>query len=260
MHWQLTLPAALLLVGTACAPDTTKVQTCDDGSMPATWYIDKDADGYGDEFVTQEACDQPEGYVDLAGDCNDDYEAINPGADEICGDEVDNDCDDGADSDDPDITSSLWYLDADNDGYGDIGTEVETGCPEEGYIAVSGDCNDADDTINPDADDLCDGVDNNCSGFVDDGGDCPCPTETFDGHGYMFCDEPVYFKTATYACQDWGYHLVAMTNAGENNWVKDQALAYALGGPWIGLRDGDADGIYEWENGEPFVYEKLDGR
>ena len=46
-----------------------------------------------------------------------------------------------------------------------------------------------------------------------------------------------------------------MTNAGENNWVKDQALAYALGGPWIGLRDGDADGIYEWENGEPLVYE-----
>ena len=46
-----------------------------------------------------------------------------------------------------------------------------------------------------------------------------------------------------------------MGSAGENNWVKDQALSYAIGGPWIGLRDGDGDGVYEWENGEPLVYE-----
>jgi hypothetical protein len=151
--------------------------------------------------------------------------------------------------------SALWHQDADDDGYGDPTTEIETGCPEAGWIADNGDCNDADDTVNPDGIEVCDGVDNNCSSLVDDGGDCPCPVETNDGHGYMLCDDPTDFKTASYACLDSGYYLVSLGSAGENNWVKDQAIAYELGGPWIGLRDGDANGIYEWENGEALVYE-----
>lgn len=39
----------------------------------------------------------------------------------------------------------------------------------DGYKVTQGDCNDFDATINPGADELCDGVDNNCDGEIDEG-------------------------------------------------------------------------------------------
>lgn len=55
------------------------------------WFLDVDGDGYGNPDVVVEACEIPEGHSDNALDCNDDNEAINPDAPEIC-DDVDNDC------------------------------------------------------------------------------------------------------------------------------------------------------------------------
>ncbi len=37
----------------------------------ATFYVDSDADGYGNVAMSQQACDQPAGYVRNAADCND---------------------------------------------------------------------------------------------------------------------------------------------------------------------------------------------
>jgi hypothetical protein len=81
------------------------------------WYLDADADFYGDPTQTQVACEQPEGYVSDDTDCDDSNETVNSGADEIC-DDVDNDCDGLID---PDWASGAadWYQDADGDGYGD---------------------------------------------------------------------------------------------------------------------------------------------
>ena len=78
-----------------------------------TWYEDLDADGYGDPTVNMDSCDQPSGYVDNDGDCNDEEPFAWTGATEVC-DGVDNNCIDGElDSIDP----LDWYLDADQDGY-----------------------------------------------------------------------------------------------------------------------------------------------
>ena len=49
-------------------------------------------------------------------------------------------------------------------------------CPdldEDGYTTCDGDCDDGDPTINPGAEDLCDGIDNDCDGITDPV--CPCP-------------------------------------------------------------------------------------
>jgi hypothetical protein len=245
----------VLVVLTGCGTEGGKAEVCDDGSSTSTWYIDKDGDGYGEEFVTEEACTQPDGYVADAADCDDDDANVNPDAEEICADNLDNDCDGGADSNDPDMVTQPWYLDLDDDTYGDPATEVVTGCPDEGYIDDGSDCDDGDPLINPDAVETCDGADNNCSGLVDDGGDCPCPVERFGDHAYLLCDSSVEWEDAQVNCSLYSYHMVAIGSAGENNWIKDQALAYALGGPWLGLEDFDVDGYYEWENGEPVVYE-----
>jgi len=96
-------------------------------------------------------------------DCDDDDFAINPSAEELC-DGVNNDCDDEIDEDAAD--GSVWYEDADHDGYGDalLGTLCDE--PVDGAL-VGGDCDDEDSAIFPGAADECgDGVDNDCDGVI----------------------------------------------------------------------------------------------
>jgi hypothetical protein len=59
------------------------------------------------------------------------------------------------------------YWDHDHDTFGGDAAFVCTGT-EEDFVAVAGDCNDADGTINPDAVEVCDGVDNDCDGEIDE--------------------------------------------------------------------------------------------
>ncbi len=57
-----------------------------------TYYKDSDGDGYGDKDETKEDTSQPEGYVEDNTDCDDSNANIHPGATEICGDNIDNNC------------------------------------------------------------------------------------------------------------------------------------------------------------------------
>ena len=106
----------------------------------ATWYLDSDGDGYGTGEGTQ-ACEAPFGTVELDGDCDDGDTAYHPGAaEDDCTDPADYNCD-----------GSVGYADADGDGF--------AACEE---------CDDASPGVNPDAAEVCDGVDNNCDGEVDE--------------------------------------------------------------------------------------------
>jgi hypothetical protein len=57
-----------------------------------TYYRDQDGDGYGNASLTQQACTVPTGYVANNTDCNDNNSAINPGAAEVCGNSIDDNC------------------------------------------------------------------------------------------------------------------------------------------------------------------------
>lgn len=68
------------------------------GCIERTWYPDGDGDGWGDPGgETVEACEGPRGFVDVGDDCDDTEALRNPGQDELCGDRIDNDCDDKLD-------------------------------------------------------------------------------------------------------------------------------------------------------------------
>ena len=62
------------------------------GGGGTTYYADVDGDGYGDLGDSQVGTSQPDGYTTNSGDCDDTDETINPGADEISDDGIDQDC------------------------------------------------------------------------------------------------------------------------------------------------------------------------
>ena len=130
------------------------------------WFVDADGDGFGDPGSVRTACDQPSGYVADATDCDDAAANVNPDADETCNG-VDDDCDGAVDEDDA-TDATTWYADADGDSFGDPASATTACSQPSAYVADDTDCDDADAGISPDADELCDGVDNDCDGAVDE--------------------------------------------------------------------------------------------
>ena len=153
-----------------------------EASSMGTWYTDADGDTYGDPASSFTGCLAPVGMVTDYTDCDDTRSGVNPVATEYCDAlDDDEDCDGLADDDDPSVSASTydtWYIDGDGDGYG--GTTTTDACDvPAGYIAADGDCDDADAAVNPSASEVCDGVDNDCEGTVDESGGASLCSEDY---------------------------------------------------------------------------------
>jgi len=174
---------------------------CDDGDAalnPDTpWYIDYDGDGYGSSSYLLYQCEQPSGYVDNAEDCDDTDASAFPGGTEVC-DGADNDCDGLTDDDDPDVTGAdTWYADADADGFGEATSPLSACEQPSGSSDEASDCDDGDAAVNPDADELCNGADDDCDGDTDeDATDASTWYADSDGDGYGDADDSATACTA----------------------------------------------------------------
>jgi hypothetical protein len=137
-----------------------------DSDVPVqNWYADVDGDGFGDASgaATVSGCPVA-GMVTNNTDCDDNSNAVYPGAIEIC-DDLDNDCDGSTDEG---LTFTTWYVDGDNDTYG--GASLGSLCYQPvGAVSVGGDCNDGVASINPGAAEVCNSIDDNCNGTTDEG-------------------------------------------------------------------------------------------
>ncbi len=171
-------------------------------------------------------------------DCDDTNDAINPDADEVC-DGVDNDCDALVDAEDDSITGlSTVYVDGDGDSFGDEGVSSEACEAGAGFALVGGDCDDANSAINPDADEVCDGVDNDCSGDADGSdaidGDLYFTDLDTDGYGtgegFLSCELPSDAAPVDGDCDD------------TNNAVNPGAEEL-----WYDGIDADCDGMSDYD-------------
>jgi hypothetical protein len=96
-----------------------------------TCYQDLDSDGFGNDNITIQSCECPPGYSTQPGDCNDNDLGMSPALNEICGDNIDNDCDGLTDGfcevvgcTDPDACAGSFNPDANADD----GSCVYPGC------------------------------------------------------------------------------------------------------------------------------------
>ncbi len=208
-----------------CAPDATrtalKAGDCDDSAaavhpgateacngvddncdgftdeMDATgcklYYVDADKDTFGDPATGLCLCNATAlSTVTVSGDCDDSAASVHPGATEACNG-VDDNCD--GKTDEPDATGcQVYFSDADGDGYG-VTSDFTCLCKPAGtYTATKlGDCNDKEPAINPGAVEVCDGIDNNCTGTTDEVGAQGCVSYFYDadgdGHGLAGASE-----------------------------------------------------------------------
>ena len=110
--------------------------------------VDRDGDGYISDI-----------------DCDDLNAAVAPSAIEIC-DGIDNNCNGLVDE----LPTFQYFADQDLDGFGDGNFSIDT-ClvfPPPGFVYNNQDCDDQDPNINPNQDESCDNVDNNCDGQIDE--------------------------------------------------------------------------------------------
>jgi hypothetical protein len=215
----------------------TNTDDCDDENPflgpPAPWVRDRDGDGFGSGTPSAADCTPPGAdYVLLALglDCNDNaatgatsYPANpltgDPAGNEIC-DGNDNDCDtliDGQD-DSLDLNDPLtltFYRDADGDTFGDEDLEILACNQPPGFVADDRDCDDADRFVNPNGNEVCDGVDNDCDRAVDDQDPSVDPASAltwyadFDGDSFgddaqtrVSCVEPPFYDATGGDCDD----------------------------------------------------------
>ncbi|MDD5331400.1 MAG: MopE-related protein [Candidatus Nanoarchaeia archaeon] len=157
-----------------------KAETCDgldndcdyviDDGVKTTYYQDKDGDLYGNSGVTKQACSAPTGYLLDKTDCNDNFATIHPGATETCNG-IDDDCD-GLIDEGGVCAVKTYYCDDDSDSYLSLdisGTCNTYNCVPEDCSETSGtDCNDDDSDMYPGNIEVCDNLDNDCDGLIDE--------------------------------------------------------------------------------------------
>ena len=141
-------------------------------------------DNDGDGYFAQQNCVP-------GGDCVDTDASINPGALEVCGDNIDNNC--NGEVDEPDgVGNQTFYVDLDDDGYGDSNSAINVCVAPPGYVSTGGDCDDNNASVNPSAPELCDGLDNDCNPATTDGIEEPGYGQSCDGPDSDACTEGVY--------------------------------------------------------------------
>ena len=146
-------------------------EVCDpenlDEDCDVTTFGSRDTDG--DSFIDGNCCNQQlDGTLLCGTDCDDFRAGVHPASPEVCN-TIDDNCDGIIDIDQVSLLER-GFVDVDRDGFGDVAMPVDV-CPFDlGDLArLPGDCSTLDPRVHPGAPEICNGIDDDCDGAVDEG-------------------------------------------------------------------------------------------
>jgi len=208
-------------------------------TMTLVYYCDVDEDGYFSKYPTScsgascsllSGCTPNKPNANKA-DCKDMDEKINPGAKEIEGNNIDENCDgkytassgttsgSTGESDQSGTTppttgvTYIYYCDNDKDGdygstqYSTKATTIPSYCTKS--VPVYPDCDDSNSNIHIGALEICDGIDNDCDKFIDEENSVGCTYYYYDG------DQDGYGNFAISVCKCSKPGSSYVTNSGD---------------------------------------------
>ncbi len=141
------------------------------GCSGNTYYKDFDGDGVGSAANgIAQSCTKPPNYADKDGDCDENVETTYPGAPELCNTRDDN-CNGTVDEG---LNVATTWPDNDKDGFGDAKGTSMTGCSDKPRAPNKTDCDDTNARVNTSAMEICNSIDDDCDGRVDEGAEVRC--------------------------------------------------------------------------------------
>ncbi|MBL7765535.1 MAG: fibronectin type III domain-containing protein [Chitinophagaceae bacterium] len=106
------------------------------------------------------------------------------------------------------LAANTYYADADGDGYGNAAISLQACTQPSGYVFDQSDCNDTNSSIHPNAPELCNGIDEDCDGLIDEGVQTTYYADV-DGDGYgnaavdsLACSAPAGYVATAGDCND----------------------------------------------------------
>ena len=128
---------------------------------------------------------------------------------------------------------------------------VEVDGDGDGFGACLLDCDDSSSEAHPGGVEVCDGLDNDCNGNIDDDGSCACPEYDVDGVLFRLCAQPMTWIDARNHCRAQGLDLAWIDDPAQNAALFAVANAVVEDNWFIGLNDRVEDATYQWSSGEP---------
>ena len=182
----------------ACDPmEGASPEICNGRDDDCDGVTDPDCDLDGDGHCEGDGVCEEVSFVCRNGcrDCDDHDAAIHQGATERCNG-ADDDCD-GATDEEFAVGCTSFFVDLDQDGYGDDASARCLCGPEGDHLLVAGgDCDSDNPEVHPGRDDPCNGVDDDCDGDIDndaldtDGdGRADCVDDDDDNDGSLDADD-----------------------------------------------------------------------
>ncbi len=151
-----------------------------DEGLTQTYYQDSDGDGWGG-LAGHVQCAADAAYSSsTSGDCDDTKFAVHPGAVEVCN-YIDDNCNGQTDEG---TSLAMYFKDLDGDTFGAGAGQMLCGMTGQFTVLDDTDCDDTRYSVHPGATEVCDGLDNNCNGQVDEGFTLSTFYADGDGDGY----------------------------------------------------------------------------
>ncbi len=154
-------------------------------------------------------------------------------------------------------TLKAFFTDGDGDLHGDASRMMLACEAPPGTVTNSDDCDDGTAQRYPGLVEICDGIDNDCSGTTTEA----CPTGCApirrpapdNARVYLMCGGGVSWTAARATCAGAQYKLAQIDDAQENAFIRNTATTlYGAVDLHIGGSDSITEGMWIWDGSDPF--------